>query len=167
MIRQGAHGGLNARTVSFVAASSLLIVAILSGCVSMPEDTPEDEVWDDLGEPGHAAVAVKHLDRWGYVDYWGGVIVEPQFAQASPFSEGRAPVRLNQRWGFIDKGGRYVVRPRYDMALGHTEGLAAVKGSRGWGYVSLSGTLIIKDEYDEARPFAQGLAAVRIANRWG
>ncbi|MBI4712917.1 MAG: WG repeat-containing protein [Planctomycetes bacterium] len=41
--------------------------------------------------------------KWGYIDTAGEYLVDPQFNNASPFSEGYAAVCIKSKWGYIDK----------------------------------------------------------------
>ena len=56
-------------------------------------------------------------DKWGYIDKSGKIVIEPQFDDASSFSEGLAAVCLGDycplrgKWGYIDKSGEYVWEP--------------------------------------------------------
>ena len=49
--------------------------------------------------------------RWGYVTRNGEWAIEPTWAYAEPFSEGRAVVDNGGRWGVIDREGNYVLEP--------------------------------------------------------
>jgi hypothetical protein len=68
--------------------------------------------------------------RTGYIDNAGKIVIKPQFDEAWNFSEGLAPVRVDDKWGedyivhgntdkwgYINKAGRFVwksfVNPRY------------------------------------------------------
>ena len=45
---------------------------------------------------------------YGYIDNKGTIIINPQFDEACPFSEGLASVEIGDKWGYIDKTGKYV-----------------------------------------------------------
>lgn len=49
--------------------------------------------------------------KWGYVNRTGEWVIDPQWRQAEPFSEGRAAVETGGRWGIIDRDGNYMLEP--------------------------------------------------------
>ncbi len=56
------------------------------------------------------------LKKWGYIDEKGNIAIQPQFAQARPFSDGMAAVaneQFNPTWGFINTKGYMVLKPAY------------------------------------------------------
>lgn len=56
------------------------------------------------------------LKKWGYIDEKGNIVIQPQFAQARPFSDGMAAVaneQFNPTWGFINTKGYMVLKPVY------------------------------------------------------
>lgn len=84
---------------------------------------------------GLAAIRVykDRKDKWGYIDKSGKVVIEPQFAAAGPFSQGRAMVgiaepswSIDYKWGFIATEGRWIAKPQYESANEFSEGLAPV-----------------------------------------
>lgn len=52
--------------------------------------------------------------------------VEPQYEDASQYSEDLAAVKKNGKWGYIDKEGNMVISPQFDLALTFNEGVAVV-----------------------------------------
>ncbi len=62
------------------AGASLLLVAILSLLCC-------------------ARAAIAGTYAWGYIDRTGKFVIKPRFADADYFSEGLAPVMINDRWG--------------------------------------------------------------------
>ena len=124
--------------------------------------------------------------KWGYIDKSGKFVIEPQFADAFSFSEGRAMVGVPNRlysiqynWGFIDKQGRWIVPARYDSVSPFSEGLAAILFGDKVGFVDLQGEVVIKPQFDPDggcpdKPgrvgfsrFSEGLAAVQVNGKWG
>ena len=75
----------------------------------------------------HAGAEVKMASKYGFIDKSGKVVIEPQFDNAEPFSEGLACVEKDGKWGFIDKSGKMVIEPQFDGASDFSEGLAKVK----------------------------------------
>lgn len=72
------------------------------------------------------------LEKYGYSDAKGVIVIKPQFDRAMNFSEGMAAVMFkegyNEKWGFIDLSGKLVVAATYRLQPGRfSEGLAPVK----------------------------------------
>ena len=55
--------------------------------------------------------------EWGYIDKTGEFIIEPQFDNAAPFSEGLARVQIRKRWGYIDKAGQQVIPAIFNLTM--------------------------------------------------
>jgi DNA-binding transcriptional regulator/RsmH inhibitor MraZ len=78
---------------------------------------------------------VLSLNKLGFIDKMGKVVIEPLFRETNGFSEGLAGVKI------IGSDGQYV-----------------------WGYIDRTGRLAIAPQFREARPFAGGLARVSTAD---
>lgn len=140
--------------------------------VTLPEDLPELDNHDHSDvRDGAALVRVDGEYRFLVMDgsdASGTPLFEAAFADARPFHEGVAPVRVSDRWGLIDKTGAFVVSPRWIEMGAFGEGLAPVRtDGDDWGFVDTQGRVAIAPAWDEARPFAGGRAAVRDGRRWG
>lgn len=123
--------------------------------------------------------------RWGFIDKTGKMVMEPQFEDAGPFSQGLAMVQKkvdgNWRYGFINPEGKTVIDFEYEDAGTFSEGLAPVRipdnsplleklgqsASRKWGYIDLTGKLIIEPKFDNAKTFSDGLAPVADGIKYG
>lgn len=74
--------------------------------------------WDDAflfitAEP----TAVKLNGKWGFIDKEGNVVVEPQYDNARPFSNGLAAVEIDGKWGYINlEDYKLVIPAEYDEA---------------------------------------------------
>jgi hypothetical protein len=110
-------------------------------------------------------------ENWGYMNIAGEIVVNPIFAYARPFYEGKAavaPVPLEQKhkrterfYGFIDKTGKMVIPPIYQGAdLKFSEGLCAVQND-GFGYIDITGELVIPYQFYLGNHFSEGLACVQ------
>jgi len=56
---------------------------------------------------------VKYDKLWGYSDYYGNTIIEPQFDEAALFHNDIAMVKKDNLYGFIISTGQWIVKPRY------------------------------------------------------
>ena len=60
------------------------------------------------------AMFVSTDGKYGFVDKNGKVVINSQFENAHPFSEGLAAVCQNDKWGFIDKKGKIVINLQFE-----------------------------------------------------
>jgi hypothetical protein len=105
---------------------------------------------------------------YGFADARNQIVIKPQFADAQPFSEQLAAVRVGDpdtgRWGYIDEAGRFVIEPQFVGASFFSEGRAAVTVSDFYlgnqGYIDRKGRFVISPQFDLAYPFVDGNALV-------
>lgn len=128
-------------------------------------------------------IAVKLGDYWGYVDYYGEIIIPfSHFSEANCFKNGYASVGYrdtnnNVKWGFINLYGNPISENYYDLVGQFSNGLAIVakavtpafglKESQGYkyGYIDSSGKEVIPLIYDGVHDFDfDCLAQVNIDN---
>jgi len=69
---------------------------------------------------------------WGYCDFTGHTLIEPQFASAGPMIQGAALVEKNNLWGLIDDRGNWLVEAKFHSARNLGEGLF-ILGSERYG----------------------------------
>lgn len=94
---------------------------------------------------------------FGYINKSGDVIIEPQFAWASDFSEGLAVVRMPENdkefgdlHGYIDSTGKMKIAPSFDAAGDFMRGWARVKqGDGGFVYIDKLGRMPIPTKFFE------------------
>jgi hypothetical protein len=65
----------------------------------------------DVEDEGPPLYPMSRNGLWGYVTREGEWAIEPRWAYAEPFSEGRASVNHDNGWGVIDRQGQYVLEP--------------------------------------------------------
>jgi len=94
---------------------------------------PESPAYRETGlwEPGVfseglAAVYVKRLDLWGFINHKGEFVIKPKFSIALGFTNGLAPVSLKGKWGYIDKTGKVIIQPKFEFANNFNEDVAIV-----------------------------------------
>lgn len=125
---------------------------------------------------GLAIVETNELySKWGYINKTGKVVIQPNYGDAKPFSEGLAQVwtarDTDRTTGFIDKTGKIVIPLGYDNADSFNEGLAPVckrdyYGEK-WGFIDKTGEIVIPLIYERAGAFSEGLAPVKKDGKWG
>ncbi len=65
----------------------------------------------DISDNGPSLYPMPRNSQWGYVTSDGEWAIEPRWAYAEPFSEGRAIVDDGGMWGVINREGNYVLEP--------------------------------------------------------
>jgi hypothetical protein len=144
----------------FKPAILLLIPLVLCSC--SPEQATVATKSDD--KPENTLFPVKVDDKYGYMDRNGKLVVDPQYAGASRFSEGLAAVQLKkaEKVGYIDVSGKLVIPLEFDLADPFSEGFAAVMQNRKWGYIDKTGQVVIPATFGSAQPFVGGKAGVAV-----
>lgn len=105
---------------------------------------------------------------WGYIDRDGKVVIEPQFGETQPFSDGLAAVKAHGRegkWGYIDKTGASVITQQFSTRPGSfCDGLAVVSPEKAIGgrkgYINKTGELVIPAKFLQAHDFSCSVARV-------
>ena len=93
---------------------------------------------------------IKYNGKYGVINQYGEVIVEPVYESVSKFSEGMARVSAEKhgKYGYINTEGELVIPMMYKSAYDFSEGLAAVwEGSRA-GYIDKTGAYVIEPQFD-------------------
>ena len=126
---------------------------------------PPDEA-EYAGPPGAQGPAAAQSSqaawlesRWspiGVLSTPGVTVIQSQFDNAFPFSEGLAVVVKDGRWGYLDKTGRLAIPPRFDSAKAFSEGLGRVLFNEKWGYVNYRGKLAIPHRFAGLTIFRKG-----------
>jgi hypothetical protein len=113
--------------------------------------------------------------KFGYINKFGKIVIPKAFDHAADFSEGLAPVLLNNRWSYIDHAGKQVIQLAADCSHAGSfhEGLAAValggeskipqylavrKGAH-WGFIDHNGKLLIPAKFYVNQMSGRGLAS--------
>lgn len=69
---------------------------------------------------------------YGYMDYTGAWLVEPELEEAKPFLEGLAAIKRDGKWGVIDTAGKTVVPFDYDNIQTVSSGVIVCHSDLGW-----------------------------------
>jgi|GEM_PF-4814855 hypothetical protein len=136
--------------------------------------------YDALTDCREGLVAFAKNGKWGFLNKQGKVVLKPVYTQASPFSDGVAPVRLaDGRCVLITHQGiTTFVFPAKCKAIfncprpynrsakeEYEDGLVPVYDKKQWGYVSArTGKFVIKPSFAYAEPFQNGRAKVGVLN---
>jgi len=80
---------------------------------------------------------IKYDKLWGYADFYGNTIIEPQFEEASLFQYGRAIVKKNNLYGYISNTGKWIIKPKYKSAEAFNLRYHGIKNEDGTGQKKL------------------------------
>ncbi len=89
------------------------------------------------------------VEKWGYIDKTGKLVIPLNYDDAHPFSEEYAGVKEGNTWSYIDKTGKSIAGGYKDIGK-FACGLGAFKSDQGWGYIDETGKVIIKEKFTEA-----------------
>ena len=126
---------------------------------------------------GAGLFPIQQSEKWGYINSKGEVVIQPQFAEAWPFSEGLAAACIeHDKCGYIDETGKFSINPQFQTALRFSDGLAAVVTDGKVGYVDKTGKLVVNPQYEAENrhggriglaTFSEGLARVKSNGKFG
>ena len=105
-------------------------------------------------------VYIKGVDKCGYIDKRGKMVIEPIFDEAYHFNEGMAVICKDGKYGYIDGRGKVIVSPQYDGAKRFSEGLGGVKVGDKWGFIDYYTNYIIEPKFSNVGYFSEGLVVV-------
>ncbi len=106
----------------------------------------------------------------GYIDVTGRQILDFDWYDAKPFSEGLAVAcyEYTKPYGFINHSGVFVIKPEWDNAEGFVCGCALVEKDLTYTYINASGERITEKTYEKAYSFTRsGLARVGYTSATG
>lgn len=92
----------------------------------------------------------KTVDKYGYINIKGEVVIPPIYQAAHMFSEGLAAVKdsLTDGYGYIDTGGKIVINYQFDDATNFRNNQAIVLlANSGYGTIDKQGKYIINPQF--------------------
>jgi hypothetical protein len=120
--------------------------------------------------PPIAAFRDQNSGKYGFINRWGAVVLEPQYDYAADFVDGLARVDVGGRLGFIEPSGKlkFTLPPGTKGVFYASEGrvwFLSPKEER-WGLCDAEGRVILEPTYDNVEAFAEGRAAVNVGAKW-
>ena len=91
------------------------------------------------------------LEKTGYINAQGEVVIKPQFDEVDFFLDGIAAVKLDGKWGFINRKGEMLVKPQFDgyHYCACVDGnLIVVTQDGKHGLINSKGKLVVKPQFD-------------------
>lgn len=87
---------------------------------------------------------------WGFIDQLGKIVIQPKYAFADFFSQGRALVLKNEKYGFIDVLGNEIIVPQFNDAYAFKYNMCIVITSeKKTGLMDLFGNWLVQPKYDD------------------
>ncbi|MBK1622203.1 WG repeat-containing protein [Afifella marina] len=140
-------------TCARLRASVLVAAAIAASPAFALDNWPQGCDWqkDVAGcfhsfHEGLALVPTGPLDGapvYGYLDHDGTMAIAPRFAEAEPFANGLAAVKLDGKWGYLDKSGAFAIEPQYDAAYSfNAAGVAIVEEGEAVSLIDRTGAVV-------------------------
>ncbi|MHC4201229.1 MAG: WG repeat-containing protein [Planctomycetota bacterium] len=155
----------NSPALRGLAGMMLLALAVVTSRAQAREDdgTNGRDGATDAGGGSH--LYPFRADRlWGYMDETGAVVIEPNWRDAFPFSEGLARVLGGRKFGYIDTSGRLAIPYRFSSGTSFSEGYAVVCVEGKYGYIDRTGEYLVRPRFDRAKGFSEGLACFNIGH---
>ena len=104
---------------------------------------------------------------YGYIDWYGDLVIPYKFTEASAFRNGYAVVGNGNNYGVINRSGGQVLPYTKKMLGGYGSGvLPFLSEDAKWGFVNLKGREQIAPKYDEVTLFSYGYASVKKGRYW-
>lgn len=127
---------------------------------NLPNDAPEEEIY--------FADYIPPIDKWGFIDTDGKIVIEAVFDDVRDFKNGLAAVNFEGKWGFIDHFGNKVIDFKYRSVNDFSEGLAIVQDmDKNIFYINEKGHKMLECPFDECFDFKGLYAKMVIDDRVG
>lgn len=130
---------------------------ILSFQNSYPNYPFQSELQQDIKFSKRLLVPFKEGLLYGFMDYEGTPIIQPEYDYVGFFSEGVAVVMKNGKYGFIDKGNNLIIDLLYDSAIDFEGGRAIVGLKDKFGIINRVGHIILPIDFEDLGTFSEGL----------
>ncbi|HUR29863.1 MAG TPA: WG repeat-containing protein [Saprospiraceae bacterium] len=140
---------------------ALLSISVTLSCKDEGSSHSEEEeaYMADYESPDH---------HWGFINLEGKLVIEADFDDVGPFSEGIAAVNKNGKWGYINTTGEMIIEPVYKSAWAFHEGFARVMPFDGPDqFINRTGKVMKADNWSAADDFSDGRARVKVGNSFG
>lgn len=85
---------------------------------------------------------------------------------AKSFTNGLAPVMLNNKWGAIDSSGKLVIDYKYQLLETFSDSLAAFQDGNLWGFINSRADTLVVAKYSNVSSFWANLSLVNNHKGW-
>lgn len=153
------------------------IVAVKDGKYGYLDSGMKEKIafaYDDATAFGDGVAAVKHADKWAFINTKGELITEFIYDEVAVNTKGSCSVskvmgvRQGEEWFLINTEGERVGQQTYEnIKAFEGQGYTPVCQSELWGFIDNQGTLVLDYKYQDAKAFTNGFAAVKNNGSWG
>lgn len=107
--------------------------------------------------------------RWGFIDKFGVVKIGLSYEDAAAFSDGLAPVCLDDKFGMIDENENVIIPFEYDSPyFVNGDGWVSAEKDENWGVIDYDNNIIADFIYEGyILDFSCDFAAVKIGCKYG
>lgn len=109
---------------------------------------------------------VKEDGKYNFKNANGKYLSDKWFSYADNFSDGCAPIKLNEKWNYINKNGDYISKEWFSNEYPFSEGWGAVESKDKWNYISTEGKYLSNNWYDQCFSFNDGWGRVKYDGKW-
>lgn len=118
-------------------------------------------VFDEIDDFRGNLTPVRVSNKWGFINLYGNLVIDPQFDSAGSFSEGLAFIKKGDKKFYINESGQTILELKPDVEVGglFKEGLALIRINKRYGFINQRGEIAIKPEFrDVSYEFNEGFA---------
>lgn len=117
-------------------------------------------------------IPIANGNQYGYIDWEGKIIINPQFSEAGLFMDDVALIKTSGSeplYGYIDTKGSYIINPQYIYATDFVDGIAlTVKPNEAPKGINKKGEVVFEVKNAQSvTNFHEGLAAYSVENEQG
>lgn len=151
-----------------------LVILTTSACTNVENNPPNVRVNhhdEAAGPPDEWKGFLSGELLWGFKSPNGEVIIEPQFTNATSFTNGVLAVEFNHSdWYLINAAGKIISHRPYKSISRFTEGFAVfgieIDKNMKYGFVNLEGEEVIPPKFSgEPVPFRNGVSCISTAEK--
>jgi hypothetical protein len=109
---------------------------------------PTGQDYDEVAELSNEVYVVRKNGKYGAVDHFGQMLIEPRYDKLGDFKNGYAYYIENGKYGFVSKNG-FVQKAEFEWISDFDErNFAIVKQNNGYGIINSQGAKILDPAYD-------------------
>lgn len=125
------------------------------------------KTYDEINELSNAVYVVKLRSKYGALDQFGQVILEPKFDKLGDFKNGYAYYMETGNYGFVSKSGT-VHKAEFEWISDfNNEQIAVVRQNNRYGLINTLGQRILDARYSQVIPADSGVFVVVLDGSYG
>lgn len=104
--------------------------------------------FEEISEPSENIYVIKQHKKYGALDAYGNLIIQPQFEKLGDFKNGMAYYMNNGHYGFVSKNGSFSKSPYQWVSDFDDKKIAVIKKNNLYGLTNSNDELILDPKYD-------------------